>query len=181
MVGHVDLVLDSRCTGRQLAGVALLARAVAGPDLDRSILRQRPGKDLGPNDGANVAGLLLARAASRTFPVPVLVGDPSMADSQQKKVGRVRPPRAVREPVRSTSEAMEAFDGITYQKGAAVLRMLQQATTGGSSPDYAAWVGRFDGLLGYWMLPWGAAIAVTLWLTRSSWVPYARGLSTSSR
>jgi CAAX protease family protein len=62
-----------------------------------------------------------------------------------------------------------------------VLRMLQQATTGGSSPDYAAWVGRFDGLLGYWMLPWGAAIAVTLWLTRSSWVPYARGLSTSSR
>ena len=33
--------------------------------------------------------------------------------------------RAVREPVRSTSEAMEAFDGITYQKGAAVLRMLE--------------------------------------------------------
>jgi cytosol alanyl aminopeptidase len=33
--------------------------------------------------------------------------------------------RAVREPVRSTSEAMEAFDGITYDKGAAVLRMLE--------------------------------------------------------
>ena len=33
--------------------------------------------------------------------------------------------RAVREPVRSTSEAMEAFDGITYQKGAAVLRMIE--------------------------------------------------------
>jgi aminopeptidase N len=33
--------------------------------------------------------------------------------------------RAVREPVRSTSDAMEAFDGITYDKGAAVLRMLE--------------------------------------------------------
>ena len=33
--------------------------------------------------------------------------------------------RAVREPVRSTSEAEEAFDTITYDKGAAVLRMLE--------------------------------------------------------
>ncbi|MGH7269200.1 MAG: M1 family metallopeptidase [Polyangiaceae bacterium] len=33
--------------------------------------------------------------------------------------------RAVREPVRSTSDAMEAFDGLTYQKGAAVLRMIE--------------------------------------------------------
>ncbi|MCL2449068.1 MAG: M1 family metallopeptidase, partial [Polyangiaceae bacterium] len=33
--------------------------------------------------------------------------------------------RAVREPVRSTDEAREAFDGITYDKGAAVLRMLE--------------------------------------------------------
>ena len=37
----------------------------------------------------------------------------------------MRSARAVREPVRSTSEAMEAFDGITYQKGAAVLRMIE--------------------------------------------------------
>lgn len=56
-----------------------------------------------------------------------------------------------------------------------VLRMLQQATTSGSSSAYSAWVGRFDGLLGYWLLPWGAAIAAALWLTRASWVPYARG------
>ena len=33
--------------------------------------------------------------------------------------------RAVRQPVRTTSEAMEAFDGITYAKGAAVLRMIE--------------------------------------------------------
>jgi len=33
--------------------------------------------------------------------------------------------RAVRQPVHSTSEAMEAFDGITYDKGAAVLAMLE--------------------------------------------------------
>jgi aminopeptidase N len=37
----------------------------------------------------------------------------------------LRSARAVREPVRSTSDAMEAFDGITYQKGAAVLRMIE--------------------------------------------------------
>ncbi len=56
-----------------------------------------------------------------------------------------------------------------------VLRMLQQATTSGTSPAYSAWVGHFDGLLGYWLLPWGIAIAAALWLTRASWVPYAGG------
>ncbi|HEU4407591.1 MAG TPA: M1 family metallopeptidase [Polyangiaceae bacterium] len=33
--------------------------------------------------------------------------------------------RAVRQPVRSTSEALEAFDPITYTKGASILRMLE--------------------------------------------------------
>ena len=45
---------------------------------------------------------------------------------------------------------------------------------------YSAWVGRFDGLLGYWMLPWGVAIAAALWLWRASWVAYASGLKKSS-
>lgn len=68
-----------------------------------------------------------------------------------------------------------------------VLRMLQESTAGGESPAYSAWVGRFDGLLGYWLLPWGLAIAVALWLARASWVSYAsgpgtaKGPSTSSR
>jgi membrane protease YdiL (CAAX protease family) len=61
-----------------------------------------------------------------------------------------------------------------------VLRMLQESTTSGSSPDYSAWVGRFDGLLGYWIVPWGIAIAAALWLARRAWVPYAKGSSTSS-
>ncbi len=34
--------------------------------------------------------------------------------------------RAIRQPVSSVGQAMEAFDGITYQKGAAVLRMLER-------------------------------------------------------
>jgi CAAX protease family protein len=58
-----------------------------------------------------------------------------------------------------------------------VLRMLQESTTSGSSPAYSAWVGRFDGLLGYWLLPWGAAIAAALWITRFAWVPAARTAS----
>lgn len=33
--------------------------------------------------------------------------------------------RAIRQPVSSVGQAMEAFDGITYQKGAAVLRMIE--------------------------------------------------------
>jgi aminopeptidase N len=33
--------------------------------------------------------------------------------------------RAVRQPVHSVSEAIESFDGLTYEKGAAVLRMLE--------------------------------------------------------
>jgi membrane protease YdiL (CAAX protease family) len=61
-----------------------------------------------------------------------------------------------------------------------VLRMLQQSTVGGGSNAYSAWVGQFDGLLGYWMLPWGIAIAAALWLRRASWVTYASGLKKSS-
>jgi hypothetical protein len=55
-----------------------------------------------------------------------------------------------------------------------VLRMLQEGTTSGAAPRYAFWVGRFDGLLGYWLLPWGLCIAITLWLTRARWLPQAR-------
>jgi membrane protease YdiL (CAAX protease family) len=55
-----------------------------------------------------------------------------------------------------------------------VLRMLQEGTISGESPQYAFWVGRFDGLLGYWLLPWGICIATALWLTRHQWVPWAR-------
>jgi uncharacterized protein len=55
-----------------------------------------------------------------------------------------------------------------------VLRMLQEATTSGQAPGYAFWVGRFDGLLGFWLLPWGLCIAAALWATRSKWVPSAR-------
>lgn len=50
-----------------------------------------------------------------------------------------------------------------------VLRMLQEATQRG--PNYSFWVGRFDGLLGYWLVPWSLAIAALLWLTRERWVP----------
>jgi membrane protease YdiL (CAAX protease family) len=55
-----------------------------------------------------------------------------------------------------------------------VLRMLQEATNGGAAPAYAFWVGRFDGLLGFWLVPWGMCIAAALWLTRVKWVPAAR-------
>jgi CAAX protease family protein len=54
-----------------------------------------------------------------------------------------------------------------------VLRMLQEATVSTSAARHSIWVGGFDGLLGYWMLPWGIAIAAGLWLTRSYWVPRA--------
>jgi uncharacterized protein len=54
-----------------------------------------------------------------------------------------------------------------------VLRLLQEAT--GSGTVQSAWVGRFDGLLGYWVLPWAAVIAIVLWSTRRVWVPYAAG------
>jgi len=62
-----------------------------------------------------------------------------------------------------------------------VLRMLQEGSTPGTAAANSAWVGRFDGLLGYWLLPWGAAIALALWLTRRAWAPYASGASLSRR
>ena len=40
--------------------------------------------------------------------------------------------RAIRQPVASVGQAMEAFDGITYQKGAAVLRMLEHYVGAGA-------------------------------------------------
>jgi len=62
-----------------------------------------------------------------------------------------------------------------------VLRMLQMSTARGEAAPYSAWVGRFDGLLGYWLLPWAAAIGLALWWTRRAWVPYASGASLSKR
>jgi membrane protease YdiL (CAAX protease family) len=61
-----------------------------------------------------------------------------------------------------------------------VLRMLQEATSSGARSADSPWVAHFDGLLGFWLVPWGAAIAAALWLMRASWVSYARGPSTSS-
>jgi membrane protease YdiL (CAAX protease family) len=61
-----------------------------------------------------------------------------------------------------------------------VLRMLQEATSSGAKSADSVWVTHFDGLLGFWLVPWGAAIAAALWSLRASWVPYARGLNTSS-
>ncbi len=55
-----------------------------------------------------------------------------------------------------------------------VLRMLQEATTSAAAPRYSFWVGRFDGLLGYWLVPWGICIGIALWLTRALWAPAAR-------
>jgi len=55
-----------------------------------------------------------------------------------------------------------------------VLRMLQEGTNSAEAPQYAFWVGRFDGLLGYWLMPWGICIAIALWLSRGQWVPPAR-------
>jgi uncharacterized protein len=57
-----------------------------------------------------------------------------------------------------------------------VLRMLQEGTSTGQAAATSFWVGRFDGLLGYWMVPWGSAIAAALWLTRARWVAAARSL-----
>ena len=54
-----------------------------------------------------------------------------------------------------------------------VLRMLQEGTGSGDAPGYSIWVGRFDGLLGLWLLPWGVSIAAALWLTRTFWTPPA--------
>lgn len=54
-----------------------------------------------------------------------------------------------------------------------VLRVLQESTVRTAAAQNSAWVGTFDGLLGYWLLPWGAAIALGLWLSRSRWAPAA--------
>jgi len=55
-----------------------------------------------------------------------------------------------------------------------VLRIMQQCTERTSDATYGAWLGAFDGLVGYWMLPWSIALAGALWLTRARWVPAAR-------
>jgi membrane protease YdiL (CAAX protease family) len=50
-----------------------------------------------------------------------------------------------------------------------VLRMLQEATTRGTTPQFSLWVGRFDGLLGLWLVPWGLSVLAALWFSRSRW------------
>ncbi len=62
-----------------------------------------------------------------------------------------------------------------------VLRILQMCTIRGDAPRFSAWVGRFDGLVGYWLLPWAAALGLALWYWRGVWVPYASGASGANR
>ncbi len=63
-----------------------------------------------------------------------------------------------------------------------ILRMLQEATAPGPAAAASPWLGKFDALLGYWVLPWSAAIALALWATRRAWVPYAvSGATAESR
>ncbi len=50
-----------------------------------------------------------------------------------------------------------------------VLRMLQEATTRGTTPQFSLWVGRFDGLLGLWLVPWGLCMLAALWFSRARW------------
>jgi len=57
-----------------------------------------------------------------------------------------------------------------------VLRMLQQGTVLHAGTPFSPWVGSFDGLVGYWMLPWGACVGIGLWGLRARWVPAARSL-----
>jgi hypothetical protein len=54
-----------------------------------------------------------------------------------------------------------------------VLRILRDTTQSGPDGPYSAWVGNLDGVVGYWMLPWSAALALSLWITRRAWVPAA--------
>jgi hypothetical protein len=61
-----------------------------------------------------------------------------------------------------------------------VLRVLMDATVPGRGGAFSGWVGSFDGLLGYWILPWSAAIALVLWLARPVWVRYAAGEGVAS-
>jgi uncharacterized protein len=61
-----------------------------------------------------------------------------------------------------------------------VLRVLMDATVPGRGGAFSGWVGGFDGLLGYWILPWSAGIALALWLARAAWVPYAAGAGAAS-
>jgi len=61
-----------------------------------------------------------------------------------------------------------------------VLRILSDATAPGGGGEFAGWVGAFDGLLGYWILPWSACIAGALWLTRGAWAAYASDAGAAS-
>ena len=53
-----------------------------------------------------------------------------------------------------------------------VLRMLQEAQRRAGRRRHRPGSADSTALLGYWVVPWSAAIAFALWLTRGSWVPY---------
>jgi membrane protease YdiL (CAAX protease family) len=55
-----------------------------------------------------------------------------------------------------------------------VLRIMQQVTERTTGGAHEGWLGSFDGLVGYWVLPWAVAIGLALWLTRGLWVAAAR-------
>lgn len=60
-----------------------------------------------------------------------------------------------------------------------VLRVLQLGTVPGQGGAYSAWVGRFDGLLGWWLVPWALLIALGLAASRGAWLPQSRAAPAS--
>jgi membrane protease YdiL (CAAX protease family) len=56
-----------------------------------------------------------------------------------------------------------------------VLRILSESSAPGGAAADSVWVSQVDRLLGLWMLPWAAALAAAIWLTRARWIPYAGG------
>jgi aminopeptidase N len=81
--------------------------------------------DLWLNEG--FATWAAAKVADRYSPALEARNELLAGMSDVMDTDSLRSARAVRQPVTSTSEAMEAFDGITYDKGAAVLTMIEHS------------------------------------------------------
>jgi alanyl aminopeptidase len=79
--------------------------------------------DLWLNEG--FASWMEAKIVDQTFPGFGASDDLLLRSRQVMDIDALGSARAVRQPVRTPAEASEAFDGLTYSKGAAVLAMTE--------------------------------------------------------
>ena len=118
------VLLDEHASARQKHGMVGLMTHELAHQWFGDLVTMKWWNDLWLNEGfATWATYKIVDEYKPSFGAKVDAAASAESIMDQDGLGSAR---AIRQPVASVGQAMEAFDGITYQKGAAILRMIER-------------------------------------------------------